>query len=98
LTGVCEEYKIKMNKIMMEDKLDGSSKLASRKTRPQADEDINISALPCMVPTNDNTWFIDIGASKHMTGLRDHLTNFVEKETCLHVVIGDDARYNVRGL
>jgi hypothetical protein len=87
-----------MNKIMMEDKLDGSSKLGYRKTRPQGDEDINISTLSGMVPTNDNTWLIDSGVSGHMTGLRDHLTNFVEKETHLHVVLEDDARYNVRGV
>ena len=51
-----------------------------------------------MVPTNDNTWLIDRGASRHMTSLRDHLTHLVEKETHLHVVLGDDARYNVRGV
>jgi hypothetical protein len=32
-----------------------------------------------------------------MTELTNHLTHFVEKETHLHVVLGDDARYNVRG-
>jgi hypothetical protein len=81
-----------------QDKLDGSSKLSSRKTRPQGDEDINNSTLLGMVPTNDNTWLIDSGASRHMTGLRDHLTHFVEKETHLHVFLGDDAIYNVRGV
>jgi hypothetical protein len=87
-----------MSKIMMGGKLDDSSKLSSRKTRPQRNEDINISTLSCMVPTNDNTWLIDSGASRHMTGLRNHLTHFFEKETHLHVVLGDDARYNVRGV
>jgi hypothetical protein len=96
LTRVYEESK--MSKIMMGGKLDDSSKLISRKTRPQRNEDINISALSGMVPTNDNTWLIDSGASRHMTGLRNHLTHFVEKETHLHVVLGDDARYNVRGV
>jgi hypothetical protein len=86
---VCEESKIKMSKIMMGEKIDGSSKLSSRKTRPQGDEDINISTLSGMLPTNDNTWLIDSGASRHMVGLRDHLTIFVEKETHLHVVLGD---------
>jgi hypothetical protein len=41
------------------------AKLSSRKTRAQRNEDINISALSGMVPTNDNTWLIDSGASKH---------------------------------
>jgi hypothetical protein len=81
-----------MSKIMM------GSKLSSRKTKPQRNEDINISAFSGMVPTNDNTWLIDSGASGHMTGLGNHLTHFVEKETHLHVVLGDDARYNVRGV
>jgi hypothetical protein len=62
-----------MSKIMM------GSKLSSRKTRPQRNEDINISTLSGMVPINDNTWLIDSGASRHMTGLRNHLTHFVEK-------------------
>jgi hypothetical protein len=87
-----------MRKIMMGSKLDDSRKLSSRKTKPQRNEDINISSLSGMVPTNDNTWLIDSGASRHMIGLRNHLTHFIEKETHLHVVHGDDARYNVRGV
>ena len=67
-------------------------------TRLQSNKGINISPLSCMVPINDNTWLIDSGASKHMTGIRNHLTHFIEKETHLHVVLGDDARYNVRGV
>jgi hypothetical protein len=51
-----------------------------------------------MVPTNDDTWLIDSDASRHMTSFRDHLTNLVEKETNLHVVLGDNARYNVKGV
>jgi hypothetical protein len=33
-----------------------------------------------------------------MTSLRNHLTHFVEKETHLHVVLGDDAIYNMTGV
>jgi hypothetical protein len=32
-----------------------------------------------------------------MTGYKDHLTHLVEKDTNLHVVLGDNARYNVKG-
>jgi hypothetical protein len=67
-------------------------------TKLQCNEDINISTLSGMVPINENTWLIDSGASRHMTGIRNHLTHFIEKETHLHVVLGDDARYNVRGV
>jgi hypothetical protein len=67
-------------------------------TKLQCNEDINISTLSGMVPINENTWLIDSGASRHMTDISNHLTHFIEKETHLHVVLGDDARYNVRGV
>jgi hypothetical protein len=104
LARVCEESKNMMNKTMMEDKLDESSKYSYWKPRLQRDEDIKeeaflfISTLSSMVPTDNDTWFIDSGASRHMTRFRDHLTDLVEKETNLHVVLGDNARYNVKGV
>jgi hypothetical protein len=33
-----------------------------------------------------------------MTRYREHLTNLVEKESRLHVVLGDNARYTVKGI
>ena len=33
-----------------------------------------------------------------MTGYREHLTELVEKESHLHVVLGDNARYIVKGV
>ena len=68
------------------------------------DEDIKdeaflfISALTGKVPIDNDIWLIDSGASRHMTGFRDQLTNFVKKERHLHVVLGDDAIYNVKGV
>jgi hypothetical protein len=32
-----------------------------------------------------------------MTGYREHLTDLVEKDSQLHVVLGDDARYTMKG-
>jgi hypothetical protein len=49
-----------------------------------------------MVPTSNDIWLIDNGASRYMTGYREHLTDLVEKESCLHVVLGDDASYTVK--
>jgi hypothetical protein len=93
-----------MNRTMMEYKLDESRKYSYWKPRLQRYEDIKeesflfISALSSMVPTDNDTWLIDSGASRHMTGFRDHLTNLVEKETNIHVVLGDNSRYNVKGV
>jgi hypothetical protein len=33
-----------------------------------------------------------------MTGYREHLTDLVEKESRLHVVLGDNARYTMKGV
>jgi hypothetical protein len=71
---------------------------------PQRDEGIKdevfffISSLSGTVPTNSDIWLIDSGASRHMTGYSEHLTDLVEKESCLHVVLGDNARYIVEGV
>ena len=50
-----------------------------------------------MVPTTSDTWLIDSGASKHMTGYKENLSEVVEKESHLRVVLGDDANYTVKG-
>jgi hypothetical protein len=71
---------------------------------PQRDEDIKdeafffISALSGTVPTDSDIWLIDSGASRHMTGYKEHLTDLVEKESRLHVLLGDNARYTMKGV
>jgi hypothetical protein len=57
-----------------------------------------ISSLSSMVPTSNDIWLIESGASKHMTGYREHLIDLVEKEFHFHVVLGDDAKYIVKGV
>lgn len=56
-----------------------------------------ISALSSNVPTNCDTWLIDSGASCHIIGFREHLSNLKEKDSHLQVIIGDDACYFVKG-
>jgi hypothetical protein len=51
-----------------------------------------------MVPTDSDIWLIDSGASRHMTRYREHLTNLVEKESHLDVVLGDNVRYTVKAV
>jgi hypothetical protein len=70
---------------------------------PHRDEGIKyeafffISALSGTVPTDSNIWLIDSGPSIHMTGYREHLTDLVEKESCLHVVLGDNVQIYCEG-
>jgi hypothetical protein len=71
---------------------------------PQRDEDTKdeafffISTLSSAVPTDSDIWLIDNGASRHMIVYREHLRDLVEKESSLHVVLGDNARYTVKGV
>jgi hypothetical protein len=69
----------------------------SRKASKDDEEFFFISSLSGTIPTSSDIWLIDSGASRHMTGYREHLTDLVEKDSRLHVVLGDDARYTVKG-
>jgi hypothetical protein len=70
----------------------------------QRDEDIKdeafffISTLSSTIPTDSDVWLIDNGASKHMTVYREQLTDLVEKESRLHVVLGDIPKYTMKGV
>jgi hypothetical protein len=61
----------------------------------QRDEDIKdeafffISTLSGTVPTDSDIWLIDNGASRHMTRYKEHLTDLVEKESHLQVIMLD---------
>lgn len=57
-----------------------------------------ISALTGTITTNSDTWLIDSGASKHMTGYRKALTDLTEKELSIQVELGDNAKYTVKGV
>jgi hypothetical protein len=70
----------------------------------QRDEDIKyesfffISTLSGMIPTDSDIWLIGSGASRHMTGYREHLTDLVENESHMHVVLSDTVKYTVKGV
>ena len=40
---------------------------------------------------------IDSGASKHITGFKEALSDMVEKDTNLEIILGDNATYPVKG-
>ena len=57
-----------------------------------------ISTLSTIVPTTSDIWLIDSGASRHMTCHKENLSELIKKDSYLRVVIGDDARYTMKGL
>ena len=48
-------------------------------------------------PGND-TWLVDSGASKHMTGYKDSFSCLVQKESPHKVMVGDDSQYPIKGI
>jgi hypothetical protein len=44
------------------------------------------------------TWLVDSGASKHMTGYKEILSDFETKSFAEHVELGDDKCYKIEGV
>jgi hypothetical protein len=49
------------------------------------------------VETTPNIWYIDSGASSHMTGVREHFTNLRDQEVKMDIALGDDTIAKVVG-
>jgi hypothetical protein len=57
-----------------------------------------ISALLGSVSPGEDTWLIDSGDSKHMTGQINILSSLTEKNFPQKVTLGDDYRYPIKGV
>jgi hypothetical protein len=66
--------------------------------REQIKEHVLISALSGLVTLGEDTWLIDSGASKHMTGQRDILSYISKKKFSQKVTLGDDYQYPIKGV
>jgi hypothetical protein len=57
-----------------------------------------ISTLFGSLTNGDESWLVDSGASRHMTGNKGVLANFKEKKFFAQVELGDNASYAIKGL
>ena len=57
-----------------------------------------ISALTSTVTRGNDTWLVDSGASKHMSGFKDYLSTLIERESHQKVKLGDDYQYPIKGV
>jgi hypothetical protein len=62
------------------------------------EEFVFVSALTRTITQGSDTWLIDSGASKHMTGLRNSFPNLTKKDSALQVVLGDDSKHAIKGV
>ena len=61
-------------------------------------EFILVSALFAASPPDTmDLRLIDSGASRHITGFKEALSDMVEKDTNLEIILGDNATYLVKG-
>ena len=61
------------------------------------DEYVCIATLTGSVNYGNNTWLIDSGATKHMTGYKESLSDLVIKESPHKVRLGDDSLCSIKG-
>jgi transposase InsO family protein len=66
--------------------------------KEEIEEYVLFSALSGSVTPGKDTWLIDSGASKHMTGQKNTLSSLVEKNSSQKVSLGDDYQYPIKGL
>ena len=59
---------------------------------------ILISALIGSISNIKETWLVDSGASRHMTGYRSALTYLTEQKSSVEVEMGDETTYSIRGI
>jgi hypothetical protein len=57
------------------------------------EEYILVATLTNSVNYDDETWLVDSGASRHMTGFKDSLSNLTKKDSSHQVRLGDNSSY-----
>jgi hypothetical protein len=72
---------------------------SQKKTMETKDEEyVFVSSLIGTITQGSDIWLVDSGASKHMTGFRNSITNLTKKSSSLQVEHGDDSKHVVKGV
>ena len=78
---------------------DEEEKRPWKKTRGEdVEEYVLFSTLSGSVTPGEDTWIIDSGASKHMTGKKQTLSRLEDKNSPQKVSLGDDYQYPIKGI
>ena len=61
--------------------------------------ELDFSLIACLVSSvMGSVWFLDSGASFHMTKDKDLFSDLDEKDLGVHIEMGNDGRYNATGI
>ena len=75
-----------------------SYKKRTTENEDSSEEYVLISALTGAITHGSDTWLIDSGASKHMTGHKDSLTRITQKDYSHKVQLGYYYQYPIKGM
>ena len=71
--------------------------MAIKEDEPRREYNL-ISALSESITHSANSWLVDSGASRHMTGNCGALTIYRKKKFTTQVELGDDSTYKIEGV
>jgi hypothetical protein len=67
-------------------------------TKEYIEDYVLFFSLSISVTPREDTWLIDSGASKHMTGQKEIISSLIEKESPQKFSLGDDYQYPIKGM
>jgi hypothetical protein len=77
---------------------DEPPKKIAREDDSSDDDYVLISTLTGTITPRNDTWLVDSGASKHMTGYKGSMSNLIHKYSPHNVNLGDDYHYPIKGV
>jgi hypothetical protein len=92
-----EEYKKRNNKRHHAHTIEDDEP-PTKLIKEKIEDYVLFSALLGFVTPREDTWLIESGAFKHMTGQRDILSILTEKDFPQKVSLGDDYQYPIKGM
>ena len=61
--------------------------------------ELDFSLITCLVSSAiGSVWYLDSGASFHMTGDKELFSDLEEKDLQMHIEVGDDGRYSATSI
>jgi hypothetical protein len=81
-----------------EEEESGKKTSGSPKKQENIKEYYLVSALSGHLTTDRNSWLVDSGASKHMTGYKNILSDFRKKSSSVQVQLGDNSCHEIKGI
>jgi hypothetical protein len=92
-----EEYKKRNNKIHHAHAAEDDEP-PNKLDKEEIEEYVLFFALSGSVTPGEDTWLINSGSSKHMTGQKNTLSRIIDKEYPQKVSLGDDYQYPIKGM